>query len=206
MSVPSIEALEAQFGNIGVADDFDGEIEPDDEPNGRTAVVYDDDPLLASPPPGGLSELASRAVHPGGGGGGGEALLARLEAMAAQLEAESGEPEPGIRAQISTLRAVLTGQKEEVKVQARRLAGMDAAGATAEASAAAERVEEGLARVDAAVSADPEAPLASRPSSPLASHLSPSPRLPLPDGRGVARLVLACRAVNDHLCVPSLMI
>ena len=61
MSVPSIEALEAQFGKIGVADDFDGEIEPDDEPNGRTAVVYDDDPLLASPPPGGFSELASRA-------------------------------------------------------------------------------------------------------------------------------------------------
>jgi len=128
----------------GPADDnFDGGIEPEDEADGRTAVVYDDCDALLSP-----------GVAPGGSHG----LIAQLEAMADQLEGESGEPERGIRAQIAQLRAVLQGQSAAVAAEAERLAAVPAEEAISlakkDAGAVLQSIEQDLAKFDETLASD----------------------------------------------------
>ena len=117
-----------------MSDQFDGAIEDDDSPAGRIAVSYGGDSLFDSPAqiavtPGaisgggaGVADAASDAAMEDddgngmasllSGGGSNAALLAYLEDMAAQIEAQSGEPEIGIRNQIAQLRGVLNGRPE----------------------------------------------------------------------------------------------
>lgn len=136
------------MGLVGVGgpadDDFDGEIEQEDEANGRTAVVYDDFDALLSP-----------GAAPAGGSGG---LIAQLEAMADQLEQESGEPEDGIRAQIAQLRAVMQGQAAAVAAEAQRLAAVPAAEAVSlaekDAGAVLQSIEQHIAKVDETLTSD----------------------------------------------------
>jgi hypothetical protein len=133
----------AHVGDGPTSDDFDGEIEPEDEAKGRTAVVYDDCDLLLSP-----------GVAPGGS----DNLIAQLEAMADQLERESGEPEHGIRTQIAQLRAVLQGQAAAVAAEAQRLAAVSAEEAISlvekDAGAVLQSIEQDLAKFDTTLASD----------------------------------------------------
>ena len=66
-------------------------------------------------------------------GGDGAALIAYLEQMAAAFEAESGAPDPELRAKIAQLRAALHGRSAEVEAQATSVAAAaDAADGGAE--------------------------------------------------------------------------
>lgn len=172
MSAAQLDALERAMGVVSVSgvdgEVFDGEIEPDDEEVvGRTAVDYGDgdDPLFSSP---------------GGGGGGAAplgldpnsfiALISQLECMAEQIEAESGEPEVGIRGQIATLRAVLQGQRAAVEEQAERLATAAGEGAVALAEAEVKQPRRLFFAPPASVAAAPSTLHTPRPTHPRPSH------------------------------------
>ena len=109
------------MANLGLGE---GEIEPDDSPDGRTAVQYGGGDGLFSPDApsaGGLDAIGAGLMgvlgDPSaldGGAAGASALIANLEAMAADFERQSGEPETEIRAQIAQLRTVLAARPAAV--------------------------------------------------------------------------------------------
>ena len=133
----ALAALEKELGglSVGDADGFGGgEIEPDDDASTRTAVRYGDaaaDPLFDDDDGAAASTAALGAL--GALGGDGAALIAYLEQMAAAFEAESGAPDPELRAKIAQLRAALHGRSAEVEAQATSVAAAaDAADGGAE--------------------------------------------------------------------------
>jgi len=136
----ALAALEKELGglSVGDADGFGGgEIEPDDDASTRTAVRYGDaaaDPLFDDDDDGGGAAASTAALGALGAlGGDGAALIAYLEQTAAAFEAESGAPDPELRAKIAQLRAALHGRSAEVEAQATSVAAAaDAADGGAE--------------------------------------------------------------------------
>ena len=136
----ALAALEKELGglSVGDADGFGGgEIEPDDDASTRTAVRYGDaaaDPLFDDDDGGGGAAASTAALGALGAlGGDGAALIAYLEQTAAAFEAESGAPDPELRAKIAQLRAALHGRSAEVEAQATSVAAAaDAADGGAE--------------------------------------------------------------------------
>ena len=125
----ALAALEKQLGglSVGDADGFGGgEIEPDDDASTRTAVRYGDaaaDPLFDDDGGGAAASTTANALGALGAlGGDGAALIAYLEQTAAAFEAESGAPDPELRAKIAQLRAALHGRSAEVEAQASSVA------------------------------------------------------------------------------------
>ena len=134
----ALAALEKELGglSVGDADGFGGgEIEPDDDASTRTAVRYGDaaaDPLFDDDGGGAAASTAALGAL-GALGGDGAALIAYLEQTAAAFEAESGAPDPELRAKIAQLRAALHGRSAEVEAQATSVAAAaDAADGGAE--------------------------------------------------------------------------
>ena len=134
----ALAALEKELGglSVGDADGFGGgEIEPDDDASTRTAVRYGDaaaDPLFDDDDGGAAASTAALGAL-GALGGDGAALIAYLEQTAAAFEAESGAPDPELRAKIAQLRAALHGRSAEVEAQATSVAAAaDAADGGAE--------------------------------------------------------------------------
>ena len=134
----ALAALEKELGglSVGDADGFGGgEIEPDDDASTRTAVRYGDaaaDPLFDDDDGGAAASTAALGAL-GALGGDGAALIAYLEQTAAAFEAESGAPDPELRAKIAQLRAALHGRSAEVEAQASSVAAAaDAADGGAE--------------------------------------------------------------------------
>ena len=153
---------------------FDGEIESDAEstPNaGRTAVQYcgDDDSLFGdSPAAGGFQALDALT----GLDGDPTALITQLEAMAAEFEKLSGEPETQIRSQIALLRSVIDSRPAAVAQSrahmdaALQIVGVEADGQADDRAAAAlhsvssgsiTSIEHSMASVSASLREDPEA-------------------------------------------------
>lgn len=136
----ALAALEKELGglSVGDADGFGGgEIEPDDDASTRTAVRYGDaaaDPLFDDDGGGAAASTTANALGALGAlGGDGAALIAYLEQTAAAFEAESGAPDPELRAKIAQLRAALHGRSAEVEAQATSVAAAaDAADGGAE--------------------------------------------------------------------------
>ena len=136
----ALAALEKELGglSVGESDGFGGgEIEPDDDASTRTAVRYGDaaaDPLFDDDDDGGGAAASTAALGALGAlGGDGAALIAYLEQTAAAFEAESGAPDPELRAKIAQLRAALHGRSAEVEAQATSVAAAaDAADGGAE--------------------------------------------------------------------------
>ena len=136
----ALAALEKELGglSVGDADGFGGgEIEPDDDASTRTAVRYGDaaaDPLFDDDDDGAAASTTANALGALGAlGGDGAALIAYLEQTAAAFEAESGAPDPELRAKIAQLRAALHGRSAEVEAQATSVAAAaDAADGGAE--------------------------------------------------------------------------
>ena len=131
----ALAALEKELGglSVGESDGFGGgEIEPDDDASTRTAVRYGDaaaDPLFDDDDDGAAASTAALGAL----GGDGAALIAYLEQTAAAFEAESGAPDPELRAKIAQLRAALHGRSAEVEAQATSVAAAaDAADGGAE--------------------------------------------------------------------------
>ena len=134
----ALAALEKELGglSVGESDGFGGgEIEPDDDASTRTAVRYGDaaaDPLFDDDDGGAAASTAALGAL-GALGGDGAALIAYLEQTAAAFEAESGAPDPELRAKIAQLRAALHGRSAEVEAQATSVAAAaDAADGGAE--------------------------------------------------------------------------
>lgn len=127
-----LTALERSMGITSIGSPFDGQIdsEPDSTPPGRTAVQYGDDDALfddANDGEGSSSsglDMGSLDMTALGPGGDPTALIAQLEAIAASIEEQSGEPETEIRSKIALLRSVLDSRPAAV---AQSRARMDAA-------------------------------------------------------------------------------
>ena len=136
----ALAALEKELGglSVGDADGFGGgEIEPDDDASTRTAVRYGETPAATRSSMTTTAAAASATANALGAlgalGGDGAALIAYLEQTAAAFEAESGAPDPELRAKIAQLRAALHGRSAEVEAQASSVAAAaDAADGGAE--------------------------------------------------------------------------
>ena len=170
-----LAALESAMGIMGIADggeQFDGEIADEDDGDGRAAVVYNqaddslfDDAMPANksdePGPSGLELLGGGGLELLGGGGPEStgALIAYLEEMASQLEAQSGEEEKEIRGKIQVLRSVLEMRTSVVDQKLAALGGegdaLESLGSLqAVANDSMQRIEQGMGAVDSMLQDD----------------------------------------------------